>query len=62
MRTCPISTTEVPNLHDRLWEEYGIEIPASSRKGGSSVRVSIQGYNRREDVDRLVEALTAILL
>jgi isopenicillin-N epimerase len=48
-------------LKERLWDDYRVEIPVSSRNGQTFVRVSIQAYNRPEDVDRLLEALTALL-
>ena len=51
----------LPGLKDRLWDDYKIEIPVSSRNDRTFVRVSIQAYNRPEDVDRLLEALTVLL-
>jgi isopenicillin-N epimerase len=61
MCACPVATADVPGLHDRLWEEYGVEIPASYRQGGMFVRVSVQAYTRSTDIDRLLEGLTALV-
>jgi isopenicillin-N epimerase len=61
MCTCPLPPIDGARLKERLWDDYQVEIPASSRNGRASVRVSIQAYNRPEDVDRLLEALTALL-
>lgn len=61
MCTCPLPLTDATHLKERLWDEYQVEIPVSSRNGQTTVRVSIQAYNRPEDVDRLLEALTALL-
>ncbi|HET8627498.1 MAG TPA: aminotransferase class V-fold PLP-dependent enzyme, partial [Thermomicrobiales bacterium] len=61
MCTLPLPPVDAAALHDRLWEEYGVEVPVGARVGTGSVRVSIQAYNRREDVDRLVEGLEALL-
>ncbi len=59
--TCPVPPVDAARLKERLWDEYKVEIPVSSRGGETFVRVSIQAYNRPEDVDRLLEALTALL-
>jgi isopenicillin-N epimerase len=61
MCTCPLPPIDGARLKERLWDDYQIEIPVSARTGRASVRVSIQAYNRPEDVDRLLEALTALL-
>jgi isopenicillin-N epimerase len=61
MCTCPLPPIDGARLKERLWDDYQIEIPVSARSGRASVRVSIQAYNRPEDVDRLLEALTALL-
>ncbi|MCA1666816.1 MAG: aminotransferase, partial [Thermomicrobia bacterium] len=61
MCTCPLPPVDAPRLKERLWDDYQVEIPVSSRSGQTFVRVSIQAYNRPEDVDRLLEALTALL-
>jgi isopenicillin-N epimerase len=61
MCTLPLPPIDAAALHDRLWEEYGVEVPVGARVGAGSLRVSIQAYNRREDVDRLVEGLEALL-
>jgi isopenicillin-N epimerase len=48
-------------LHDRLWNEFGVEIPATGTGDQPRVRISIQAYNNQADVDRLVNALKVIL-
>lgn len=61
MCSIPLPPTDEP-LHDRLWNEYKVEVPAVGRQGQpSGVRVSIQAYNDREDVDQLIRGLTEIL-
>ncbi len=42
-------------------EEFKIEVPIFAWQGKPLLRVSIQAYNSRADVDRLVEALERIL-
>jgi isopenicillin-N epimerase len=50
-------------LHDRLFDEYAIEVPVlrCPAHPGRMVRISAQLYNRRSDYERLAEALRAIL-
>ena len=57
----PLPAVEPQRLKERLWDEFGVEVPIVSWGGRHFVRVSIQAYNRREDVDRLVEALAQLL-
>ena len=48
-------------LQARLYDEYHIEVPIVVWHNQPYVRVSIQAYNSREDVERLVEALQKLL-
>jgi isopenicillin-N epimerase len=48
-------------LRQRLWEEYRIELPVIERPDGLLIRVSTHFYNTEEEVDRLAEALPALL-
>jgi isopenicillin-N epimerase len=53
-------------LKRRLYDEYRVEVPITAwfRADGQVkyfVRVSIQAYNTREDVDRLLEAMRVLL-
>ena len=58
----PVRTGETKAaLHDRLWEDYQVEVPIVDWQGRRFVRVSIQAYNAPQDVDRLLEGMSAIL-
>lgn len=48
-------------LQARLMNEFKIEVPILGWQGKPYVRVSIQAYNSKEDVDRLAEALEKLL-
>ena len=48
-------------LKRRLWEEYEVEVPIVDWQDRFFVRVSVQAYNSPSDVDRLVDALAALL-
>ena len=61
LATIPLPAASIPGLKDRLWDEYQIEIPVGMRHDLASLRISIQAYNRQEDVDRLVEVLSKVL-
>jgi isopenicillin-N epimerase len=51
----------IDKLGLRLWDEYLIEVPLVRWNGREFVRVSIQAYNRPEDVQRLEDALGELL-
>jgi isopenicillin-N epimerase len=50
-------STDVQTLKRWLYEEHCIEVPIIDWRGRKFVRVSIQGYNTRGEVDALVKAL-----
>jgi len=61
MGILPLPPCDTTALRGRLLDEYDIEIPLTSYDGQPFVRISVQGYNTREDVDALVRALGALL-
>ena len=48
-------------LKTRLYEEYGIEIPVQEMGAQQFLRISIQGYNTRAEVDTLLRALGRLI-
>jgi isopenicillin-N epimerase len=59
-------TLRLPNgaatdLQERLYDEYRIEIPVFERGEERFIRASFQGYNDETDLDRLRDALAALL-
>ena len=54
-----LASTEA--LKAQLYQDYQIEVPVLEWNGRHFVRVSVQGYNTQSDLDRFVEALTALL-
>ena len=48
-------------LKARLYDEYRVEIPLIAWKDKNLVRISVQGYNTKEDIDRLLFALSKLL-
>ena len=61
MATIPLPPIDPAELKQRLWDEDGIEIPVSQANGRGRVRISVQGYNTRADVEKLVSALARLL-
>ena len=61
MAAFPLPECATIALKERLYDEYQIEVPISVLGERKFVRISVQGYNSREDVDSLVEALGALL-
>jgi isopenicillin-N epimerase len=53
--------TDARLLKTRLYDEYRVEIPSTQWGETPCLRISVQGYNTREDVERLIEAVTALL-
>ena len=61
MAVLPIPPCDMRVLRRRLLDEFAIEIPTIRWNGQHFVRLSVQGYNTRTDVTRLVEALDRLL-
>ena len=60
MATIPIPGDDAGMIKERLWDDFKVEIPIMGRADGVYARISIQAYNGRADVDRLVEAISAL--
>jgi isopenicillin-N epimerase len=61
MVSAPLPTLEPAELKRRLYDEHRVEAPIVTWNGRHFIRISIQGYNTREDTDRLVSALEQLL-
>jgi hypothetical protein len=61
MVSLPLPPCDPKHLKQQLYDEYHIEVPIITWNGRQLVRVSIQAYNTREDVDALANALAALL-
>lgn len=57
----PLPPCDTQTLKQRLYDEYRIEVPLIDRNGRRLIRISIQGYNDRGDVDALAGALKKLL-
>ncbi len=56
MVAIPAPAQDAGELQRRLWEDSRIEVPVTTHDGRVFVRVSIQGYNTADDVERLLAA------
>jgi isopenicillin-N epimerase len=61
MVSMPIPECDPVAIHDLLIARYKIEIPVLEWRGHHIVRLSCQGYNRRDQMDILIDALTELL-
>lgn len=61
MVTLPLFACDAAQVKARLWNEFRIEVPILIWRNQPHIRVSIQAYNTREEVEQLVEALATIL-
>jgi isopenicillin-N epimerase len=48
-------------LKKQLYNQFRIEIPCLVWRGRPHIRLSVQGYNTRQDLDALIEALDSLL-
>ena len=53
--------TDIVRLKTQLYDEYRIEIPVHEWNGNKLIRISVQGYNTKRDIDKLLQALNALL-
>jgi isopenicillin-N epimerase len=61
MAIAPLPPSNLEVLKSRLYDEYKIEVPLIQWQEKQFVRVSVQGYNSRQDLDALVSALKVLL-
>nr|WP_282567973.1 aminotransferase class V-fold PLP-dependent enzyme [Devosia oryzisoli] len=61
MVAMPIPDCDAPAIHTTLFERYGIEIPVFKWQDRCIARLSVQGYNSKPQMDRLIDALSELL-
>jgi isopenicillin-N epimerase len=62
LTAAPLPTDiDLAALKSRLYDKHRIEIPLIAWNNLKLIRVSIQGYNSKRDVDHLITALTTLL-
>lgn len=61
MVSVPVPTTDSVRLQNELHDRFRIEIPAVSWKGRAFLRLSVQCYNTRSDMDALVDGVAQVL-
>ena len=61
MVTVPLPPCDAQVLKQRLYDEFAVEVPIITWRDQQFIRVSIQGYNTREDVDALLRGLRTLL-
>ena len=61
MFTALLPPYDAETLKRRLYDEYHIEVPLTTADGHQAIRVSLQGYNTREDGQKLLAALQELI-
>ena len=61
MVSIPLPECEVLAVQEALRADWLVEAPVRSWRGRCLLRVSVQGYNSKHDIDRLVEVLPKVL-
>ena len=61
MGIAPFPPSDIRLLKNRLYDEYKIEIPLIEWQDQQFFRISVQGYNSQEDIDKLIDALKVLL-
>lgn len=57
----PVPEADMPVLGQTLFDRYGIEIPSFKWQDHCIIRLSVQGYNSKAQMDILIDALTTEL-
>ncbi len=57
----PLPNLDGEKLHQRLFNEFGIEIPVNEINGEQFIRISAQGYNSDADVDTFLTAFEKLI-
>ncbi|MDZ4764338.1 MAG: aminotransferase class V-fold PLP-dependent enzyme [Chloroflexota bacterium] len=57
----PVQVEDALAFKTRLYDEYRVEAPIVVWGGRVFIRISVQGYNTRADIDHLISALTSML-
>lgn len=60
MATVPIPACDPEALRARLFDAHRIEVPVTQHEGRCFVRVSVQGYNRRAELEALSHTLRQV--
>ncbi len=61
MAVAPIPNVDAPALKRLLYDDFNVEVPILAWQDKCFIRISIQGYNTREDVDALLAGLRSLL-
>ena len=61
MATVPLPKCDPVELGNRAFREFGVEVPFLTWEDRQYLRISVQGYNTRQDVGMLICALTELL-
>jgi len=61
MAAFPLPACDASVLQNRLYTEYGVEVPIIEWRGRQYIRVSVQAYTTREDGAVLLQALEELL-
>jgi isopenicillin-N epimerase len=61
MASVPLPPGDARALQNALWQKHGIEVPVVEHNGERSIRVSCHLYNKRSELDALVDALGKLL-
>jgi isopenicillin-N epimerase len=61
MAVAPLPRINAAELKRRLYDEFRVEVPITNWRERFFVRISIQAYNSRADVDALLNGLRSIL-
>lgn len=61
MAAMPLPPVDLGQLKQRLYDEYGVEIPVLGWNGRYLVRISVQGYTTPSDIETFLTALQNLL-
>ena len=61
MVTIPLPECDTELVKQRLYDDYRIEVPVGPFADSCGIRISVQAYNRPDEMEKLIAALISLI-